>query len=251
MINDSPLADIRIGAVTHKWALAQKIVSDFSEQIDSTNAKAKKNAFQTQSFSEHLILYVTDAQTAGRGRGSNTWSQASAGSQLFSTWSFMIEAPPLPILSPQMGLAVYRAAAATWPFLNFSLKAPNDLYLNSKKIAGLLIETVTQGDDHRLLIGFGFNVIEAPPSIQTATSLVQELTQDTPLLAEDWIAFLERLLFEFSFALQLSYEPLNTTSIAALLAALNKFPLLKEKYLSLDENANLQTESKTISWTEL
>lgn len=250
-MNDSPLADIRIGQVTHQWAQAQKIKSDYTKQLDSTSLKAKTNAFSEDALNEQLILYVTDQQTAGRGRGKNTWSHSSVGAQLFSTWSFMIDQPAQPTLSPLIGLAVYRAAQSTWPFLDWSLKAPNDIYLGDKKVAGLLIETLSQGADHRLLIGFGFNVISAPSDVTTATSLVDALSETTPLLAEDWIAFLERLLFEFSFSLQLSFEPLNTTSIAALLVALNKHPLLQEKYESLDPEGNLKTATKNISWTEL
>jgi BirA family biotin operon repressor/biotin-[acetyl-CoA-carboxylase] ligase len=251
MKNDSPLSDIRIGQVTHQWAQAQKIKSIYSAAIDSTNLQAKTSAFSNDTLNEHLVLHVTDRQSAGRGRGQNTWSSANPGSQLLSTWSFMIDQPTLPTLSPQMGLAIYRAAQATWPFLNWSLKAPNDLYLDDKKIAGLLLETVSQGDDHRLMIGFGLNVISAPDDVKTATSLVDELPDETPLLAEDWIAFLERLLFEFSFALQLSFEPMNSTSTASLLKALNQNPNLKEKFTKLDAKGNLSTASRQISWTEL
>ncbi len=251
MKNDSPLADIRIGLITHKWAEAQKIKSYYTPQIDSTNNLAKKNAFSDDSVTEHLILYLSDEQTSGRGRGTKSWSQAEIGSQLISTWSFIIDQPALPTLSPQIGLAVFRAAQATWPFLNWSLKAPNDLYVEEKKIAGLLIETLSQGADHRLNIGFGMNVIAVPSEITTATSLVDALDESTPLLAEDWIAFLERTLFEFSFSLQLSFEPLNTTTTAALLLALNRFPLMKEKYIEVDPHGNLKTSSRSISWAEL
>lgn len=251
MKNDSPLSDIRIGQVTHQWAQAQKMNSIYSVQTDSTNLQAKKVAFTEASLNEHLILYVADQQSAGRGRGQNTWSQSAAGSQLLSTWSFMIDQPVLPTLAPQIGLGVFRAAQATWPFLNWSLKAPNDLFVDDKKIAGLLLETLSQGDEHRLLIGFGMNVISSPKDIPTATSLVESLSSETPLLAEDWISFLERLLFEFSFSLQLAFEPLNTTSTAALLSALNRYPLLKEKYTALDSKGNLSTTSSRISWMEL
>lgn len=251
MKNDSPLADIRIGQVTHQWAQAQKIKSIYSAQIDSTNTQAKKLAFEEQALNENLVLYVAEKQLAGRGRGQNLWSQAALGSQLLATWSFMIDQPTLPTLSPQVGLSVYRAAMATWPFLNWNLKAPNDLFIGSKKVAGLLIETLSQGDDHRLLIGFGFNVISSPEGLATATSLMEELPAEVPLLAEDWIAFLERLLFEFSFALQLSFEPLNTTTTQSLLFALNEHPLLKEKYMAIDGKGNLTTESQKISWMEL
>lgn len=251
MSDESPLDDIRIGQVTRHWAASQKISTRYFESTNSTNEVAKAEAFSEDSFNEHLKLYVAEMQSAGKGRGTNKWSNAATGSQLLSTWSFMIEKAPHPTVSPMMGLAVFRAAQSTWPFLNWSLKAPNDLYVGNKKIAGLLLETVTQGSDHRLLIGFGFNAISFPHDIPTATSLVDQLPASAPLLAEDWICFLERLVFEFSFSLQMSYEPMNSTSSLALLTALNQNPLLKEIYLSLDAQGNLHTAGKKISWMEL
>jgi BirA family biotin operon repressor/biotin-[acetyl-CoA-carboxylase] ligase len=250
-VSDSPLNDIRIGKVSQQWAESQKLTSKYFPVTDSTNLQAKSAAFTETAFNENLILYFADEQTGGKGRGSNSWVSAKAGAQLLSTWSFMIEQTPLPVASPLVGLALYRAAVSTWPFLEWNLKAPNDLYLRDKKIAGLLVETVSQGDDHRLLIGLGFNVLTSPAEITTATSLVKELSAKNPLLAQDWISFLERLIFEFSIAIQMSFEPLNTTARAALISALNKHPLLKEIYTDLDEEANLKTASRQISWLEL
>lgn len=250
-MSDNPLHDIRIGQVSYQWAQTQKIPAHYFESIDSTNVKAKSEAFNSTALSEHLIIYFADHQNAGKGRGKNSWLSSQKGSQLLSTWSFMLESAPLPILSPLLGLALYKASLATWPFLNWNLKAPNDLYINDKKIAGLLIETISQGDDTRLLIGLGLNVIHHPEEVTTATSLANSLPIQTPLLAQDWISFLERLIFEFSIAIQMSYEPLNTTSTAALLNALNKHPQLAEKYIALDGEANLKTEHRQISWMEL
>lgn len=250
-MQDSPLNDIRIGQITDQWAKSQKISSYYFPAIDSTNTKAKADAFSEEAFNEHLILYVTDHQTAGRGRGHNTWSDAGKGAQLLSTWSFMLEDSLHATAAPMMGLALYRAATSTWPFLNWNLKAPNDLYLGDKKVAGLLLESLSQGNDHRLLVGLGLNVISTPEEITTATSLVKELSHDTPLLAEDWISFLERLVFELAISVQLAHEPMSSTSTRALLHALNLHPLLTEKYLSLDQNGNLSTPTRKISWMEL
>jgi BirA family biotin operon repressor/biotin-[acetyl-CoA-carboxylase] ligase len=244
--------NILIGEVTHHWAKKQNIASEYFKIIESTNLKAKEDAFNENSFNEHLIVYFAEAQSAGRGRGQNSWVNSDTkGGQLLSTWSFMIDSAPHPTVSPMIGLALFRAASSTWPFLNWNLKAPNDLYINHKKVAGLLIETVSQGEDHRLLLGLGFNVISAPGVVTNSCSLASELSVHTPLLAQDWISFLERLLFEFSFSLQMSFEPLNSTSQAALLTALNKHPLLAEPYKALDELGNLSTATKKISWLEL
>ncbi len=250
-MNSSHNQQIRIGEITHQWAKAQKIPSHYSERTDSTNLQAKEKAFSEESLREQLILFVTDQQTAGKGRGKNVWLSPDSGAQLLSTWSFMINQPCLPILSPLIGLAVYKAALSTWPFLFWSLKAPNDLLLGTKKTAGILLETVSQGDEHRLLIGLGLNVIQSPSEIITATSIAEELSESTPLLAQDWISFLERMVFEFSIAIQSAYEPLTETAQASILHVLNLNPNITEKIIRVDENANLTTETKTISWLEL
>ncbi len=248
---DSPLNDIRIGRVSHEWAKTQKIKSFYFPEIDSTNTKAKSEAFADDTLAEHLILYFADAQTAGRGRGSNTWSTATPGSQLLSTWSFMLQDHVQPILSPLIGLALYKAALTTWPFLDFNLKAPNDLFVGTKKIAGLLLETVSQGDDIRLVLGLGVNVFASPSAVTTATHFVAELPKTAPLLAQDWISFLERFVFEISIAIQLSAEPLDSTVCTSLLYALNKHPLLKEKYISIENDGSLLTTNKKLNWFEL
>lgn len=249
--NENTLNEIRIGQVSHTWAKTQKIKSYYLSQIDSTNTKAKADAFADESLTEQMTTYFADLQTSGRGRGTNLWQSTKPGTQLLSTWSFMLQDNVLPTLSPLVGLAVFRACHATWPFLNFSLKAPNDLYINEKKVAGVLIETVSQGDDIRLLIGFGLNVLEAPSDVINATSLVQQLSEATPLLAQDWISFLERFVFEVAIAIQMAAEPLDTTVCAALLHVLNLNPILKEKYVSIDPDGNLATSTKKINWSEL
>ena len=45
-----------------------------------------------------------------------------------------------------------------YPDLNFSLKAPNDIYCSGRKIAGVLVQMYSQGDRHVLICGVGLNV---------------------------------------------------------------------------------------------
>lgn len=248
---DSPLNDIRIGSITAAWAKNNQLEVEFSKHTESTNNLAKAQAFDQRNLENGFLLYVTDHQTAGRGRGKNTWIDDKPGSSLLSTFSFQVETAPLPISTCLFGLALHKAASATWSFLNWSLKAPNDLYVGDKKIAGLLLETVSQGSDVRFIVGLGMNILNAPEAVPTATSLVKELNPEAPLLGEDYSEFLDRLLLEFSIAVTMIHEPLNTTTRANLVKALNENPNLSDKILEIDELANMKTKSKSISWTEL
>lgn len=250
-MNDSPLNDIRIGDVTTKWAESNHLYVSYHKMLESTNALAKREAFEENLLQESICVYLTDNQTQGRGRGSNTWTQDKPGGSLISSWSYLISAKPQPVTSCLVGLAVYRACSSTWPLLPWSLKAPNDIYIGEKKVAGLLIENVLQDDETRLIIGFGLNVISSPQEIENATSLAHSLPPDVPLLGQDWMAFLDRLLFELTDAVSHCEEELSSTDQYSLLMALNLHPLLEQKYTKVETNGSLVLGGETISWSSL
>ena len=122
---------------TAEWAVTAGLVCISIPEITSTNDLAKDQAFEE---TEALSLYVTDHQTKGRGRGVKTWTDDEEGTALLSSWSFLLLKAPQPVLAPTLGLALFKAAQSTWLGLPWSLKAPNDLYLGDKKIAGLTNE---------------------------------------------------------------------------------------------------------------
>src|SRR5262249_28071101 len=138
------------------------------DETPSTNDQSKEEA---SSIGPEPKLYLAAHQTHGRGRGKNTWSDTGAGESLLSSWSFQLAGPAQAITGPPLGDALYRSACAIWPSLEWSLKAPNDLYLGPSKVAGLLVEAVSQGDSHRLIVGLGMNVLNHPRAIANSTHL--------------------------------------------------------------------------------
>lgn len=250
-MQDSPLSEIRIGQISSQWAENNHLFVCYKSQEDSTNRIAKDEAFEDNIREESLCLYLTDHQTAGRGRGQNLWLDATAGSSLLSSWSYLLKIKPQPTTSCLVGLAVYRACVTTWPFLDWSLKAPNDIYIGDKKVAGILLESIMQGDDVRLIVGLGFNITASPEEVGTSTSLLESLPSGAPLLAQDYLAFLDRLLFELTDAVSHCDEALSTTDQLSVLQALNQFPLLKEKYTGMNHLGSLFIEEKEIPWSSL
>ncbi len=248
---DSPLTDIRIGEITSKWAESNHLFVSYHKTLGSTNDLAKKEAFTERLLQESLCLYLTDSQTQGRGRGNHSWSQEKTGGALLSSWSYLVNSQPQPTTSCFVGLAVYRACLATWPFLPWNLKAPNDIYIAHKKVAGLLIENILQADETRLIIGLGLNVFAAPAAVENATSIAQSLPTGVPLLGEDWMTFLDRLMFELTNAVLQCEEPLSPTDQQSLLTALNLHPLLPEPYQRVEANGSLVTARETIPWSSL
>lgn len=248
---DSAMTDIRMGKFTADWAKARGVETIYKQQMGSTNDLAKEDAFKEANFDQNIILYVTENQTTGRGRNKNTWDNSEPGTCLLSSWSFFLEDVPVPVTSPRAGLALFKAAAATWPFLPWGLKAPNDLYLGELKIAGLLLENISQGADVRLIIGLGMNITAHAEKIVTATSLVENLPKGVPLQGEDYIAFLDRLLFEFSLVIEKQQESLTQTEGASLVHALNLRLGATETYTSVAADGTITSNLRTIPWSSL
>lgn len=109
-------------------------------------------------------LVLAESQTAGRGRAGRAWSSESGK----GIWLTLIERPvsraSLEVLSLRVGLA---AAAALDAFTDepIRLKWPNDLYVDGKKLGGILIEVRWRDERPEwVTIGFGINVV--PPADQ-------------------------------------------------------------------------------------
>lgn len=251
-MQDTPLSDVRIGMITKKWAENNRVYSYYLATTASTNDLAKAMAFEEKLLDEPLCLFLADHQSAGRGRGKNSWVDSQPGACLLSSWSYLINAKPQPTTSCLVGLAVYRALSATWPFLDWNVKAPNDIYLGGKKVAGILTESVIQGDEVRVVIGLGINVLASPKEVPTATSILEALPAGVPLLGQDWTACLDRLMFEVTDAISRCEDPLTPSDQHSLLKALNAHPLLQEKYVGLESSGTLiQSSGHKINWWEL
>lgn len=169
---------------------------DFHSQLGSTNDRAIELA--DDSARDFPLLVLTESQTAGRGRGSNQW-WASEGALTFSillaTDVATLPTERWPQVSLTVGLAISEAleallargvpptSQATLPPVQ--LKWPNDVYVEGRKICGVLVE-VPRTKKKRLLVGIGINVnnalANAPNELQqTATSLLDLTSRPLPL----------------------------------------------------------------------
>lgn len=239
---------MKVGMWTQAWALSKQIQVDYFPSLDSTSNYAKTLMSDPQENHYPLRLVIAESQTSGRGRGLNSWVNGNAGSALLTTWSFRLTRPPQPIMSARIGLGLFQAATKVWPDVPFSLKAPNDLYLGTKKVAGILLEAIEQGPHIRLLIGLGLNVLENP-NLETATSLKNMISPE--LIEANWPLFLTELYRELQVSCdQVSIE-LNDFDTQRLTEALNAFPGLKQAYSKVDPDGSLWIGSQKIHWSQL
>ena len=120
----------------------------------------------------HGAVAVTEHQTAGRGRSGRRWDDAPSKALLFSILMCPPGAAPLPQLSLVAGLAVASAieAAAGVPAM---VKWPNDVLLDGRKVAGILLEA----SGTRVVCGIGINVnqdaTELPATTRSPTTSLQ------------------------------------------------------------------------------
>lgn len=123
--------------------------------IDSTNTEAKRLAADGIAGD---VLIVAEEQTAGRGRlGRDFYSPARTGAY-FS----LLHTPAVPMdaavtLTCAASVAVRRAIQALTG-KQAGIKWVNDLYLDGKKICGILCESVTVNGIPRIVIGIGINI---------------------------------------------------------------------------------------------
>jgi BirA family transcriptional regulator, biotin operon repressor / biotin---[acetyl-CoA-carboxylase] ligase len=197
----------------------------------STNDNALLAA---RSGAPHGSLFVADAQTVGRGRRGNAWFAAPGESLLFS----VILRPKLQLaetsaLTLAIGLAL-RDAIGPKLAVPVQIKWPNDLYVNARKLAGVLLESQLQGEQLRaVVVGVGLNVATAsfPPEIaDRATSLAllgAGVLEREPLLQEVLNAMATRL------------EAYERTGVAGILDELNAADALRDKRVRVDDQVGV------------
>jgi BirA family transcriptional regulator, biotin operon repressor / biotin---[acetyl-CoA-carboxylase] ligase len=116
---------------------------------DSTNERARVLA---AAGAPHGTLVTAREQTAGRGRQGRTWT-APAGSALLMSLVLRDLREALP-------LAAAVAVCEALP-VEAAIKWPNDIWIERRKVAGILVEGRPQ--EGWAVLGVGVNVHEAPP----------------------------------------------------------------------------------------
>lgn len=135
--------------------IGSKII--YSEELPSTNTYAI-NALASGKPGEGTIIR-TDFQSAGRGQPGNTWESERGKNLLFSIILYpeMISPDEQFLVSMTVCLGLSDFTRRHVP--DSSIKWPNDIYVKDDKIAGILIESSTIGDQvHYMVAGIGFNI---------------------------------------------------------------------------------------------
>ena len=127
----------------------------------------------------HPCLLIAEHQTHGRGRQGRAW-HSTAGASLTFSLSMPVEVADWSGLSLVVGAAIAEALDPDGSRLG--LKWPNDLWLDDRKLGGILIETVPAGSSRMAVVGVGLNVSDrakvAESQLNTGFACLQELIPD-------------------------------------------------------------------------
>lgn len=162
----------RLAEVALSGALPRVFSVAYFPEVESTQEVARQAA---RAGAPSHSVFVADFQSQGRGRRGRSW-QAEPGGALMCSILFRARGlPPSPhrytqLVSVALGDAIARIAPGAQPLI----KWPNDVMLDSRKVAGVLAESASDEGGLVIVVGAGVNVHQAPAGFEdTATSVDQ------------------------------------------------------------------------------
>lgn len=163
----------------HNSNIVGKVLLDY-KALPSTNVQALDLIEQNQA--EEGMVISARAQTHGRGQRGALW-QSNPGDNV--TISVILKPSFLAIedqfyLSKAVSVAVHSVVAQHLPANTVRIKWPNDIYVDDRKVAGILIQNIVQGKFiNWSVVGIGLNVlqIQFTDELKNPTSLSLEGAQ--------------------------------------------------------------------------
>jgi BirA family biotin operon repressor/biotin-[acetyl-CoA-carboxylase] ligase len=189
-----------------EWELGTRVVGRriaVWNRVGSTNDLAAKAA---SSRANDGLVILAEEQTSGRGRRGRSWSAPGGSSILMSVLLF-----PPPILDDLGWLTALGAVAVSEVVAEFAgldprIKWPNDVRVDGKKIAGILVE---RGQGTVLGIGLNVNVEDFPDELRDSATSVQRLVGRPLDRSEIARSLIQRLDFHHNQAIEKGPESLD------------------------------------------
>ncbi len=160
------------------------------KELDSTNNYMKKHFKEFENYD----IISAENQTSGRGRRGNTWF-SSKGMALFSFFlkdqNLNIEQyTKIPIIAGISTLSALNKIEKN----NYKYKWTNDIFLNEKKLSGILVEKI----ENNFVVGIGINIYnKIPKEVEDiAISLNKDYDIDKVILTivEEFAKYYEKFL---------------------------------------------------------
>jgi BirA family biotin operon repressor/biotin-[acetyl-CoA-carboxylase] ligase len=171
-------------------------------ELDSTSSEARRLA---EAGEQRPVWIIAERQTAGRGRRGRTWETATGN--LAATLLLRPDAPPAIIgqLSFAAALAVADTATHFAPGAAITVKWPNDVLAQGRKLAGILLEA----GDGWLAIGIGINLARFPEGTEFPATSLAQLGIAPPSSDAALTVLAARLAHWYDVWMQDGFEPLR------------------------------------------
>ncbi|GIX43363.1 MAG: hypothetical protein KatS3mg129_3096 [Leptospiraceae bacterium] len=222
------------------------------------NSISSTNQYLLESQLPHGTIITADTQTAGRGRYSRKWYDIPGSTFIFSIVLYYKEISHIQYLSLIVALAVIEAIYKMLKDIDLDdkqlfIKWPNDILLlrnnHIGKLAGILIETVYNYQQWKVVIGIGLNwkktpLIEKKEIYKFAPiSLFDENFDKKPIFFLDYL--LEKLN-EFSIEKPFDFLSYRDLIIKYHFLKNKKIKIGGEEYIiqQIDNNGYLQLQNK-------
>lgn len=172
-----PLSQNRICELLDPLTLSWIKRFEIKPVIDSTSTALMERS-HAESIEGHVLL--TELQTQGKGRRGRKWISPFGRNVMLST-GFHLNTPTSNIgsVSLAIGVAVAKALERLGD-VPIQLKWPNDIYLNQRKLGGILIDLLHVGPPVKMLLGIGLNVHAAPNELESPNAPAIALAQVLP-----------------------------------------------------------------------
>lgn len=147
------------------------------DEVGSTNQVATERA---SGGAEDGLVVVAERQTHGRGRLDRTWEAAEGTSLTFS----LLLRPRAPARSwPWLPLLTGHAVAEALRAAGFEagVKWPNDVMVEDRKVAGILVERIETPDGPAAVVGIGLNVAHRAEELPVPGATSLELLSGEPV----------------------------------------------------------------------
>jgi BirA family biotin operon repressor/biotin-[acetyl-CoA-carboxylase] ligase len=142
---------------TNQISISNDIKLLLLDTISSTNDYLLSEIKNNPNLSSKTVV-ITERQTQGRGQNQKVW-QSPYGKNIYLSYYWQFNScQDLSGLSLVVALAVNSALQKSNIF-DIQLKWPNDIYYESKKLAGILVESILSSDKStKMVVGIGINV---------------------------------------------------------------------------------------------
>jgi len=145
-------------------------------KVGSTSLKAER--LINSNTAQGNFLCLAGEQSSGKGRGKNSWLSPVGGLWLTAALYGFDFKSKVTIFT---GICIHKTLCELFPSISdkFKIKWPNDIYLNDKKLCGILSNNLSGRKYHLIGIGINTNVTELDETLApNATSLQIELGKD-------------------------------------------------------------------------